>query len=280
MKCDEQHKTPTTKIDAASVATDSCSPKVIMETSQACQTSSYALVGEFIEDLGPLLGLILITAGSVITFFGAYWQKLFMLVTSAAAVTAYILVIEYSFIVPSFAPNWWHYAAWGVAIAIGTIVGLMAAVYINMGLILVGFALGTTGAFIVYDAFLIHIFEHEDAQAYALWAIIIFSSVCCAILTYYIYKHMLVLASAIIGGFCLMRGFSIFAGGYPNEFLIYSEIKYGTVSSLPSSFYMYMGLMAFFSLCGILFQERNILCKKKKGDKYGGDDEEKQGLLK
>lgn len=51
----------------------------------------------------------------------------------------------------------------------------------------------------------------------------------------------------------LIRPFGWIIGDFPNELAIAKEMKYGTLTSVPSLFYLYMALIVLIGLIGIRF---------------------------
>jgi hypothetical protein len=45
-----------------------------------------------------------------------------------------------------------------------------------------------------------------------------------AMLMVALFTHALAVGSSIVGAYALVRGVGIFAGGFPNEYLVYQEI--------------------------------------------------------
>lgn len=54
------------------------------------------------------------------------------------------------------------------------------------------------------------------------------------------YKLVLIVVTAFNGAYMVIRGISIFAGGYPNEFTLISKIKNKDLDSVPWEFYIYL----------------------------------------
>ena len=63
----------------------------------------------------------------------------------------------------------------------------------------------------------------------ALWLTIAFCAVIIAILSMIFFDHAVIIGSALGGSYVFVRGFTEFAGGYPNEFLIYENYNNGTI---------------------------------------------------
>lgn len=46
-----------------------------------------------------------------------------------------------------------------------------------------------------------------------------------AALSFFIFDHILIGSTSLIGAYALVRGISLYAGGYPNEFTLADMIK-------------------------------------------------------
>ena len=64
----------------------------------------------------------------------------------------------------------------------------------------------------------------------------------------------------------LVRGVSLFLGGYPNEFTLISDINNGK-KKYPWQIWLYLGFMIVVALVGAFVQFR-FTARKKKTDKY------------
>lgn len=65
----------------------------------------------------------------------------------------------YGLILPSFTPDWGHMAAFFVSVLAGMVVGLFSAMWVKLGLLLLGGWLGGTTGMMFYDAVFSKIFE-------------------------------------------------------------------------------------------------------------------------
>jgi|JI10StandDraft_1071094.scaffolds.fasta_scaffold508621_1 hypothetical protein len=54
----------------------------------------------------------------------------------------------------------------------------------------------------------------------------------------------------------MVRGASLFIGGYPNEFTLINEIKAGSVEVLHWPFYLYLLSIAVLTIIGIFIQSK------------------------
>ena len=76
------------------------------------------------------------------------------------------------------------------------------------------------------------------------------------VLSFIWFDYIVIICTSILGGYLFIRGISLFAGGYPNEFTLYERIKVGDISAVPGTFYAYMVGMLILIGLGIFIQIR------------------------
>lgn len=65
-----------------------------------------------------------------------------------------------------------------------------------------------------------------------------------AILSFKKSDHIMILSTALIGSYGIIRGLSFYFGGYPNEFEVADMIQSGDTDDIPyNTFFIYLGLM-------------------------------------
>ena len=134
-----------------------------------------------------------------------------------------------------------------MCVVIGALVGILLAYLMRLGVGVLagwgGFCLGL----ILYNSFLYKI--DNDAKV-AFWSFTIGLAVVAAILSLFLFWHAIIIATSIGGSYALMRGISMYAGGFPDEMEVYYQIKMGNLDGMSPYFYVYM---IFFALVAILF---------------------------
>lgn len=195
----------------------------------------------------------------------------------------------YFIILPEFTPNWGHVFAFFLAGLGGLFVGCIAAMWVKLGVFVLGGWLGGTFGMMVYNSVFASVFADSGPKAqYGFWFIILLFVVLGALLLTYMLTHALALGSSAVGAYCLVRGVGIFAGGFPNEYLVYQEISNGSYAEMPDEFYIYLGCYVVIALIGLVVQERAYLrtkyeerkqrkSKKNKKSKKGGNGPEEEG---
>ena len=85
------------------------------------------------------------------------------------------------------------------------------------------------------------------------WLFYVATCGCAAVagwLTTRYYEKGVIGATAILGGYMLMRGISFWFGGYINEFTIAKMIKEGLASEIDPIYWVYIGSFVLFSIAG------------------------------
>jgi hypothetical protein len=140
--------------------------------------------------------------------------------------------------------------------------------------------IGFAGGLFLYSL-VISRFAGEYAD-YALAATLTLSIIAGVALFCFIYKHAFIIATALLGAYALVRGASVYIGGFPNEFTLYSELKYGLLESVPWSYFVYFIIIFGLTIFGIFFQYGKVV--ENWGAKLDSDSDEKydhrQPLLK
>ena len=124
---------------------------------------------------------------------------------------------------------------------------------VKIGLFLLGGWPGAVCGLLLYNLFL-----HYIAGNVLLWIVVAILFILGGLLALWLEDHAIIIATAILGSYLLVRGCSLVIGGYPNEFTVYSEVKAGNTSSFSWQFILYLIFMAAFAVLSIIWQERNL----------------------
>lgn len=113
-----------------------------------------------------------------------------------------------------------NYVVWiilGVWCLIGIIVGVLIARKRKWGVALIG-AFGG----VMLGLLLTTIFGPSLKSAVAYYAIIIGCGIVAFIITFFVEKFVLIVVTSFIGSYAIVRGISMYAGGFPNETELHS----------------------------------------------------------
>ena len=137
----------------------------------------------------------------------------------------------------------------GVSVLLGIIVGLILAKISRIGVaVLAGWG-GVCLALILWSAVL-----YKVNSQVVFWIVIVVFAGVCAVVSFFVYDHALIISTAIIGAYGFVRGISLFAGHYPNEFTIISLIEKGLFKNIDPIFYAYLAGMIVVAVIGLIVQ--------------------------
>jgi hypothetical protein len=89
-------------------------------------------------------------------------------------------------------------------LAIAVIVGLLAAMWARLGLFLVGAWIGGTSGMMIYNSLLSQLISGKGGNN-LFWGIIIVCIIIGGIAATILFKHAVIVGSALCGAFCLVR---------------------------------------------------------------------------
>lgn len=187
----------------------------------------------------------------MLTFSGKYFFKSAICVVGTIAITMLLSLFLFSVF---FSRDSSHILAWVVFIiclAIGVCAGIVLAALTRLGVGVLaawgGFCLGL----ILYNAFL---YKVDNDSKVAFWSTTISLAVVAAILTLAVFNMAIIVSTSIVGSYSLMRGISMYAGGFPDEMELYYLIKMHKLSSVNGTFYIYFVFFIVMAVLGSLFQ--------------------------
>lgn len=108
-----------------------------------------------------------------------------------------------------------------------------------------GFCLGL----ILNEAFLFR-FEYK----WVFWASTIICIILCALLTFKLFELSIVLSTAFLGAYLMVRGVSCYAGHYYNEFTMVKLLQAGAFDQIDPFYWCYVGGFVLFGGIGIFIQ--------------------------
>lgn len=73
-----------------------------------------------------------------------------------------------------------------------------------------------------------------------LWFMNIFCAIVASVAAWKFFDKGIIFATSLIGSFFIMRGIGMYAGGFPNEYILMAMIRAGVMNYIPSIFYAYL----------------------------------------
>ena len=135
---------------------------------------------------------------------------------------------------------------------LGVIIGFFVKKYRSIGVGAIAAWGGATLGLLITTTFLV-------SDSYAKWGIIICTALVIGLIAFSIEKIVMIAVTGILGAYLIIRGVSLYAGGYPNESMITQEIQQGAITwdQFPKSYYAYFAGILVCATVGIIVQIRN-----------------------
>ena len=250
---------------------DPCTHIITMRSIHGCTLRSTYLLLKLLNKYNYVFCVLFVLIGLVLCLFGnRYINKTIIIIggfIGCYAITAAVL---------SFFPNFittetYLFVCLFVAFVLGCVIGYFLKDDIRFSCLLLGAALGFSCATFVYQIVQNYVEFDPEIVYYACIGVCI---VLGAFLGWKLHKYVVIIGTAVLGGYLVMRGISLVAKNYLDESLVIDLIKNKEWEELKDMrnewIYAYLGTWAILTVVGIYYQ-----CKKKDKKKTNKDIEKK-----
>jgi len=172
-----------------------------MNSPHACPVLSSGPLAKALEDYCYWIGAPMIILGGYLCFVGGRFTGITLALFSTLAVMLIQLFSIYIFVLPNFSPAWTVPLVGGICLGMGLGMGYGAAKWPKIGVVIMGFSLGSLLGFMIYYAFMSTAVSTGTAK---IATILVVASVTAA-LYFFLFDHMVILTSAIFGAYILIR---------------------------------------------------------------------------
>ncbi|KAL4459327.1 hypothetical protein ABPG74_017940 [Tetrahymena malaccensis] len=230
-----------------------------------CPTVDYSSIWNFMNDNKWVGTIFLIVVGFFLCFFGLKLIKLTLFLTgfTLGFLLSFFLFDAFLKSDSSTGLNW-------TAIIVSVLVGIVGAIIAfkieRFGIFCLGALAGTFLAFIIFNTF-----HFASSNKFVLWIEVGLCSIIFGCLCVYIKSYILILASSLVGAYMIVRGISLYPGGFPNELTVSQQIKNGDWS-FPWYYYLYLSAIIVLKVCGGIFQYRRYKNKGQRRESNTSDD--------
>eukprot|EP00349_Pseudokeronopsis_sp_Brazil_P002402 CAMPEP_0202956202 /NCGR_PEP_ID=MMETSP1396-20130829/732_1 /ASSEMBLY_ACC=CAM_ASM_000872 /TAXON_ID= /ORGANISM="Pseudokeronopsis sp., Strain Brazil" /LENGTH=308 /DNA_ID=CAMNT_0049673119 /DNA_START=226 /DNA_END=1152 /DNA_ORIENTATION=- len=239
---------------------DRCFPTIVFDHYAGCPVASADAFFAFLDEHPWVVGVLLICSGLVLTFYGAKFLP--WVVGIVAGLSGFVLSMVFfsaigwlDYIDPTLSDS--ADGSLGLAILatclsliIGGLVGVLFKIFFFWGFILIGFVLGFLCGTLLYSAF----FLWTDS----LWFLYLLEFGTGGVVAFlcFVWKDGLaIITTSALGAYATIKGIAEFAGGYPDELLLYQEIKNGT-AEWEASYIAYMCGIVLLAILGVIAQTK------------------------
>ena len=192
---------------------DLCSPYIDTVSKAACPVLSVSDLWDYLAKYKNIVGSILIALGTSLVFTGRFMLKPAVFLAGLLTTVFVSCFIYYSVYLntESDASDFWWFLGGG-ALA-GIFVGLLLAWQYKLGAaILAGWG-GATGGLILYSSVI-----YRAEMEWLFWTTVILCAVCAALVACILLDEVVIITTALLGSYALVRGIACFCGHYYNEF--------------------------------------------------------------
>ena len=239
--------------------TDPCALVVTGSHKAACPVFQATSIVEFLTNHPWIMGVALIVFGVVATFFGGKFFP-YVLATVGGGMTFLVVLVLCSAFGGLKALETKSHAKDSVALAVfcfilafvlAVLVGWFVKKIRRVGAAVLGAVVGFFLGFTLYNFVFALWFEHVAALVLIAFG----CSIAGAYLAWVKDKLIVVYLTALLGAYCLVRGISVFAGGYPNEISMFTQLVQG-VFELPPAYFGYLCGFVVTALVGVVVQHK------------------------
>lgn len=247
----------------SALQTDGCGFTTTMTSAQACPVYSLNALWSWLNKYYWLWGAMLIVMGF---FLGLFGQKLFsatLFMIGTLVTVCLIWLLFYSTFMSDSTEGWVAWVVLGCSILLGLVGGFVLYKCQRLG----ASVIGGWGGFLLGIVFVTTVLWSASSEV-AFWIISISFALIAAALAFVFYYHAVILSTSFVGSYFFIRGISLYAGGFPNEWALIEQIKTGAIAHISYWFYLYLFFIIVCSVLCTCFQYKHF----KKGVEDGDYD--------
>jgi len=201
------------------------------------------------------MGVILLIVGGTVTYYGRkFFPWVIAVIGGGTAFLAAMLLCSVIGMLKSMENNGrGNIGLTVLAFIISGVIGILAGWFLRVFLRIGACFLGAVCGFFLGGS----LYNLAFYWANSLWLLICVSfglAILGAFLAYRFYNQIIIFSTSLIGSYAFIRGISLFAGHYPNEVMIYSQIANGVKPELTWEFYAYFSGMVVMFVSGCAYQ--------------------------
>ena len=231
--------------------TNGCQTRVEYLHESGCPVFTLDAFTQFINKYAYLMGAALILLGVFLVFFGNKFVNLVIFTVVALAVMVVLGSIFFSVFLKDVKEDWAKWLSFAAIVAVSGVCGWIVMRMRKWGIGIVAGWGGVMLGFMVVAAFVVK-------NVYAYYAILIGFAVAAFYLAVKIEKTVIILMTAFIGSYVLVRGVSMYVGGFPSETELRAELADGVIDwdNYDKKFYIYLGAILLSTILGTMYQKK------------------------
>ena len=260
--CDSDHDSdPIFTLDEA--ATTDCRPTFVTTHKAGCKTGDLNGLWRFVEANSVIFGIIFLVLGLYNLVLGRKLIRPTIGLIFCLATIVVILFLFYVLLLPNAVAQWVGWLLLVISIILGGIAGFFASKLVRVGVFLIG-----VGAGACIGLLLNNLVFYRINHVAVLWVLMSVIGLALGVLSFFWYNYIVIICTSILGSYMFIRGISLFAGGFPNEFTVVKRIQNGDIDGVPGTWWAYLAGLVVVLALGIFIQ---IKIKQREGDDKADD---------
>ena len=226
-----------------------------MESYDACVKVSFYFIFNFINEHYVIFGIILIAFGLFNCLLGNKFARVTSLILCIFIITILVLVFS-QFVLPSGCADWIIIVMLVVGLILGTVAGIFAFRHHKT---VIAFLVGGICGFFL-GQFLYSLFGNRiPVNGIVMNIVFVLVSIGILILiTFKLKKEIVIIGTSFIGAYIFIRGISLFAGHFPDEFKIADLVTSGEDNQIAELLtwhaYVYFTFIVIITILSAIFQ--------------------------
>lgn len=222
--CDQEGKDgEITLIDPMPVFTNNhCEYQLYAKSKHGCILSNFYAISAFINANKIPFGIALIVIGLFLCFLGSKLVKITIAIIAFLSTVGLIFVLVFSIIGVNQLSNAIMWVILACTILLAAVVAYLFYKYVNVFYACLGGVTGFVIGMNIYTFFLRYIESNPDV---VYWVTVVICVIIGILFAIYFRKHLLIISTSFIGSYAIIRGPSLYIGGFPSESQVTDLVK-------------------------------------------------------
>jgi len=212
-----------------------------MNSLHGCASLNTGPLGMFVDDYYLVFAIPSMVLGLFLVVYGGQYPKTSMFIITTFSLMTVLLLLLWMYYLPETSPEWVVWVTLINCLFIGGGVGVAAAYYPRFGIELIGAMMGMVVGFTAYK--IVEVLIPEGNMTLAIGLLLAIGAVGGIAIAFAVFDHVMIICSATIGSYALIRGLSLCIGGYPGEIEMSMARNNDELNMLPQSTFWYITFM-------------------------------------
>lgn len=176
----------------------------------------------------------MIVLGLFLAFFGNKFVNVVIYIATTIVVFALIVFLLFNWIMSKVKKDWIQWLFLALVFLGSNICGYFMVRLRRVGIAILAAFGGVMLGILITTTCSIH-------KPVWYWLIVVGLAVVLAVIAFFVERHVIMFITSFIGSYCIIRGISLYAGGFPNEAALEEQIKSGALNwhTFNKAFYGY-----------------------------------------